>query len=333
MLCFGCAQVTGLNMRRHQFGRQPTKIIWFQVAGLNHEQLAMLRFGFPSSSDKTALESAVCVGQAWSFNLYKLRPTVHQSMMSQVTGKKDLAGTCEDWNLKPLWDYLDSNSYKTGILEVDSRQDESLLGSVACGEKPQGYLSETILWLMRAENPLGAESYLPAVNQDYRAGKVYWDKTCNAQGCGSGLRMSLGSIYRHFSKNASKHMLLIRDFTLIHALERKNFVAAREALREIDKTAESFYQASDDRDDMLVLVSGAGSVDIDFPAEGKDWQKFDLRGEGALPRRGELISPVFAHGARAENFCGIFEESQMFERVLSGPKQQGLELKIINPFK
>lgn len=329
---FGCAQVTGLNMRKHQFGRQPTKIIWFQVAGLDHEQLAMLRFGFPTSADKTTLESSVCFGQAWSFNLYHLRPTPHQSMLTQITGKKDVAGTCDDWRLKPLWSYLGANSYRSGILEIDARNDESLLGAKACGEKGQNYLDESILWTMRAENPLGAEGYLPAVAQDFRPGKVYWDKTCNAQGCGTALRASLASIYRQFSKNSSRHLLLVRDFSLKHALERQNLIAAREVLREIDKTAEAFYQLAEGSDDILVLVTGAGAVDVDFPAEGKEWQTFDLKGAGALPRRGELMSPVFAQGARAENFCGMYEESQIFERLLSGPKQQGLELKIINPF-
>lgn len=319
-------------MRRHQFGRQPTKIIWFQVAGLDAEQLAMLRFGFPTAADKTVLERSVCLGQAWSFNLYHLRPTPHQSMMSQVTGKKDIAGTCEDWRQKPLWNFLGSNSYKSGILEIDARQEESLLGAKACGEAGEDYLSDSILWVMRAQNPLGAEGYLPAVAQDFRPGKVYWDKTCNAQGCGTALRASLASIYSQFSKNSSRHLLLIRDFSLKHAFDRQNLLAAREALREIDKTAETFYQLAEGRDDTLVLVTGAGAVDIDFPGEGTEWQNFDLKGAGALPRRGELSSPVFAQGARAENFCGMYEESQIFERLLSGPKQQGLELKIINPF-
>lgn len=332
LMIAGCAQVTGLNMRRHQFGRQPTKIVWFQVAGLDNEQLAMLRFSFPTSSEKTTLESSLCVGQAWSFNLYHLRPTPHQSMMSQVTGKKDVAGTCEDWRLKPMWNFLSSNGYKSGILEIDARQEESLLGAKACGEAGADYLDESVLWVMRAQNPLGAEGYLPAVAQEFRPGKVYWDKTCNAQGCGTALRASLASIYSQFSKNSSRHMLLVRDFSLKHALDRQNFVAAREALREIDKTAEAFYQLADGRDDTLVLITGAGAIDVDFPAEGKDWQTFDLKGTGALPRRGELASPVFAQGARAENFCGMYEESQIFERLLTSPKQQGLELKIINPF-
>ncbi len=319
-------------MRRHQFGGQPSRIIWFQVAGLDHEQLAMLRFSYPTASERTTLESSVCLGQAWSFNLYHLRPQPLESMLTQLTGKKDITGSCQDWRLTPIWGYLSQHGYKAGIMEIDASGKESLLTANSCGDEGSAFLGESTFWVMRAENPLGAEPYLPAVGQEFRAGKVYWDKTCNAQGCGSALRSSLTSIYTQFSKNSSRHILLVRDFSLKHALERKNFMAAREALMEIDKTAESFYRLAENNADVLVLVTGAGAVDIDFPAEGADWQKFDLKGTEALPRRGELTAPVFAQGARAENFCGMYDEAQIFERILSGPKQQGLELKIINPF-
>jgi hypothetical protein len=332
ILLAGCAQVTGLNMRKHQFGRQPTKIVWIQVAGLDHEQLAMLRFNATNAEEKTVLESSTCYGQAWSFNLYNLRPTAQGAMLAQVTGKKDITGSCEDWQLKPLWGYLADNGYKNGILELDARPEESLLTSKRCEGKGTTYLDESILWVMQANNPMGAESYLPMVSQEFKPGRIYWDKTCNAQGCGTALRTSLGSVYRQFAKNSARHLLLVRDFSFKHALERQSLSAAREVLREIDKTVENFYQLAEARDDVLVLVTGAGSVDIDFPAEGKDWQNFDLKGVGAMPRRGELTVPVFAYGARAENFCGMYEESQIFERMTTSPKKQGLELKIINPF-
>lgn len=44
------------------------------------------------------------------------------------------------------------------------------------------------------------------------------------------------------------------------------------------------------------------------------------------------MAPVFAAGARAENFCGIYDQSDILSRLFSGPKKQGLEFTIINPF-
>lgn len=332
LVLLGCAQVTSLNMRRHQFGRQPTKIVWFQVAGLDHEQLAMLRFGLPTVADRTAMEGAMCVGHAWAFNLYTLRPTAQASMLGQLTGKKDVVGKCEDWTRKPLWSYLSANAYKSGIIEIDARNEESLLAAKACGDAGQAFLGESILWSMRPSMPMGAESYLPVVPQNYQPGRVYWDKTCGAAGCGSALPTALNSIYAQFARNSGRHLFVVRDFSLKHALERQNINQAREALREIDKAVEAFYRLTEANQDLLVLVSGAAAVDVDFPAEGRDWQQFDLKGTNAVVRRGELAVPVFAEGARAENFCGFYEEAQLFERILSGPRQQGLELKVINPF-
>ena len=37
ILISGCAQVTSLNMKKHEFGILPIKIIWFQIAGLEEE--------------------------------------------------------------------------------------------------------------------------------------------------------------------------------------------------------------------------------------------------------------------------------------------------------
>lgn len=332
LLMVGCAQVTSLNMRRHQFGRQPTKIVWFQVAGLDHEQLAMLRFGLPTVADRTAMENAMCVAQAWSFNLYTLRPSAQQAMLSQITGKKDVTGKCEDWNRKPIWSYLATNGYKSGILEIDAKNEESVLASKSCEGSGQGFLGESTVWSMRPSMPMGAESYLPVVPQTYQPGKVYWDKTCGVAGCGSALPTALNSIYAQFSRNSGRHIFIVRDFSLKHSLDRQNINQTREALREIDKAVESFYRLTEANQDLLVIVSGAASVDVDFPAEGNEWQQFDLKGAHAMARRGELSVPVFAEGARAENFCGFYEEAQLFERILSGPRQQGLELKVINPF-
>ncbi|MBY0516735.1 MAG: hypothetical protein K2P81_07500 [Bacteriovoracaceae bacterium] len=329
---FGCAQVTSLNMSRHQFGRLPTKIIWLQVAGLESEQLAMLRFAYPDARETTAMESSMCTGLAWSYNLYQLRPSANLSMLSQVTGKKDFSNKCEDWNQKPVWNYLANNGYKAGVVEVDARSSESLLQAISCAGATNKYTDGAIVWAMTEKAPPGSIPYLPSVAQSYAPGSIYWDKTCNKSECGTSLRPAVASLYSQFSKNSAKHIFVIRDFTLLHALEKKSMTQTREALREIDRTVDMFYELSEDQSDILVLVTGAGSVDIDFPAEGKDWQNFDLKGENALVRKGELLSPVFAKGARSENFCGFYDDSQIFVRLLSGPKQQGLEMKIINPF-
>jgi len=290
----------------------------------------MLRFSSPTAIERTALEGSMCTGQAWAFNLYELRPVARDSMLSQVTGKKNITGSCDDFNQKPIWNYLTTNAYRAGILEIDAREEESLINPKCSNNKE--FIKDTVFWTMRPQPQSGAEEYVPSVPQKFNTSKIYWDKTCRMSGCGSALRASISSIYGQFERNVSKSIFIVRDFSYRHELERRNLNAAREILRDIDKAVESFYQLADARSDVLVVVSGAASIDIEFPFEGKDWQKFESKGSEAFPRRGELSIPIFASGARSENFCGFYEESQLFDRVLSGPKQQGLELKVINPF-
>jgi hypothetical protein len=331
LLC-GCAQVTSLNLRRHQFGMQPTKIIWFQIAGLDAEHLALVRFGLPTVDNKTELENSLCLGRAWSFNLQKLRPSAGESFVSQVTGKKDVAGTCEDWGLKPIWNYLSPFGYKNGIVEVGASPKESWGSGSACGDSWREFLGKSTLWMMGAAGTQDSIPYLPSEAQAYDQGKVYWDRSCNALGCGTSLSSVLASLYPSFAKSSQRHVFIVRDFTFAAALATKKVSQAREILRELDKSIGVFMRATSNSDDILVLVSGGAAIDLDFPAEGTQWQQFERSDKNIYPRQGELSVPVFAHGARAENFCGLYEESQIFERILSSPKQQGLELKVINPF-
>jgi hypothetical protein len=86
-------------------------------------------------------------------------------------------------------------------------------------------------------------------------------------------------------------------------------------------------------DDYLVIMTTGESKFVDMPDMGKSWYEFDKKGTNAQVKRTKLTNLVLASGARSENFCGIYDDAQVFERILSGPKQQGLEFKIINPFK
>lgn len=103
LLLVGCAQVTSLNLQKHQFGKLPVKIVWLQVAGLSEEHLAMLKYSYPTVDVKTSFEKSLCVGKAWSYNLYDIRPEPADGFLSQMTGKKNVKGTCEDYELRPIW--------------------------------------------------------------------------------------------------------------------------------------------------------------------------------------------------------------------------------------
>jgi len=327
----GCAQVTSLNMQKHEFGVLPTKIIWFQIAGLEEEQFAMLRFQF-AGEKKTAFEENTCIGKTWDYNLYQLRNSASASFLSQMTGKKNIKQNCEDADLRPIWSYLVNNGYRTGILEIGASDDQSLLGMNNCQEAGKEFLSSLNYWVRKQQAPVGPTFHyretVPMAQDN-----VYFDKTCDKQTCLSSITDDFKSIYESFKKVSHKHMMIIRDFSFLEALNKKDLIRARGVLNDLEHALADAISKTKNNNEYLVLVTSAESRFVDMPDQGKGWYDFEKNNSNFQVKRTKLTNLVLANGARAENFCGMYEDSQVFERILSGPKQLGLELKFINPFK
>lgn len=329
-LISGCAQVTSLNMQKHEFGIMPTKIIWFQIAGLEEEQLAMLRFQF-SGERKTAFEESNCIGKSWNYNLYNLRNSAEGSFLSQLTGKKNIKMTCEDADLRPIWSYLSGNGYNSGIFEVGSSKAQSLVSLSECGEKGLVFLSSLYLWLRKAP-PADSDTFHFSEPTVLKPNQLIYDRTCDSKNCTSTITENFKNLYQGLSKVSSKHFMLVRDFSYLDALDRKDFVSARNILADLERSLAEALVLSKKSQDYLVLVTSGDSRFVDMPDQGKQWFEFEKNNLKPQVKRTKLTNLVLANGARSENFCGIYDDSQIFERILSGPKQLGLELKFINPF-
>lgn len=331
LLISGCAQVTSLNMKKHEFGILPTKIIWFQIAGLEEEQIAMLRFQY-SGERRTAFEENVCIGKSWTYNLYSLRNTAEASFLAQLTGKRNIKGTCEDTQLRPVWSYLSGNGYNTGILEVGASKKESLVSYNECGEQGLVFLSSLYFWLRKEPVP-GMETFHYRDSIPLRPNQLVYDRTCSKNDCFSSITDDFKGIYQAFKKVSQKHVLIVRDFSYLSALNKKDFVRARTILSDLERSLSEALNYSKNSNDYLILVTSGDSRFVDMPDQGKAWYEFEKNGTSLQMKRNKLTNLVIATGARAENFCGMYEDSDIFERLLSGPKQLGLELKFINPFK
>ncbi len=330
-LIVGCAQVTTLNMKKHQFGVLPTRIIWFQIAGLEEEHIALLRFS-ESGDRRTSFEDNICIGKTWAYNSYELRTSPQAGFISEITGKKNVKNTCEDANLRPIWNYLSGNGYNTGILESGATPEQSIVSLSQCGEKGLVFLSSLYLWLKR-QPTAGDETYSSSEAITLKPNQLIFDRSCGAKICTSSLFEDFRAIYSRFSKASHKNLFIVRDFSYLEALEKKDFARAREILSDIEKTYEVANKLTENGSDHLVLLTTASSRYIDLPNQGKDWYEFDKNFKNAEVKKSKLTNLVIANGVRAENFCGMYEDYQIFERILSGPKQQGHELMIINPFK
>lgn len=329
----GCTQVTSLNLRKHQFGSLPMKIIWFQVAGLDEDQVAMLRFE-QSGERKTAFENNICVGKTWGYNLYDLRPTPEAAFMSQLTGKKNIKNNCEDAELRPIWSYLNRSGYNTGIVEIGAAKNQSLVSLNQCGEKGTVFLSSLYYW-GRMTPPNGAATFHYTENFNLTPNQYTYDRSCAGpqNRCTSLITEDLKAIYEKFQKVSQKSLFIVRDFSYLAAVERKDFIVAKEILADLEKSYALALEATKSNPEYLILLTSGGSRYLELPAQGEAWSQFEKAGKNAQVKNTKLTNLVLASGARAENFCGMYEDANVFERILSGPKQQGLELKIINPFK
>jgi hypothetical protein len=331
LLLLGCAQVTSLNLKKHQFGLTPTKIIWFQVGGLEEEQLAMLRFQH-SGEKQTSFEENICLGKTWGYNLYQLRPSADLTFLAQLTGKKNIKGDCSDADHRPIWNFLKGHGFMTGILESGASEKESLSAFHDCSDKGRAFLEGLYMW-RRTQPKQGQETFNYSTEIPLKQNQVFYDQTCNKNTCYSSISDNFKEIYSKFRKISSKHLLVVRDFSYLKALERKDFSKARIILADLERALTEALNYAKNSNDYLVLVSSGDSKIIDFPEQGKPWYEFEKTAANIQVKRAGLTNLVLAYGARAENFCGMYDDVQIFERILSGPKQQGLELKFINPFK
>ena len=159
----------------------------------------------------------------------------------------------------------------------------------------------------------------------FRPGRFYYDKSCEGKNCYSTLLSNISFLYSHFRREGGGHFFLVRDFSYEKALKEKNIPKARKILTELEEVMRYFYAqwpegkggALRKKDGgTLFLVTSAGPRGVEFPLQGLKWSMFEKQGKNALFRRQALLAPVMASGARAENFCGIFEESEVLRRLL-----------------
>ena len=333
LLVSGCAQITSLNLQKHQFGQVPTKIVWIQVAGFEEEHLATLKFDSKKNDEVLSFEKFLCVGKAWEYNLFDIRPEAYASFHGQLTGERNIKNSCEDYDFKPIWSLVKDKGYKIGAFENHMRADQSLLKARSCKEIGDKFLDGLTLWKMNKAPSKKEKLFHRNEKVSFKDPSVYYDRSCLAGECYSTTSQNIKSVFTQFSKNNQKYVFMVRDFSYGNNLKKNDYAKYKDSLNELEKTVQYFLNLSAKKSNMLVLLTTAGAHSVEYPRSGRQWQSFEKNGNFLKLKRSRLINTVFASGARAENFCGIYNQSQILKRVFSGSKQQGLELAIINPFE
>lgn len=323
-----CSRVDTLNLRPHLYSAKAEKIIWFQVPGLLVEHLALLRYSLEDLNKKTALENVHCVGESWNFNLYNLRPSSRDGFISQMFGTKNIKGKCSDYDSNPVWNYLSEVGIKTGILEFGVEEEDSIEQVWECGKEYESKRKDLTLWRM-AKNEKSKDIFHFQEKSQFENGKIYYDKTCHSGNCLASLQSNAEYLWNKFSEENSQNLFIIRNEQYLNALKEKNITKAREVLIEIDNLFQFFLQKSKLGEDFLVILSSTAPRRFEFPEKGVPWAQFERSGKNIAFRSNSLVSPVFASGSSAENFCGIYEENEILKRILWIPEIKKLNLGLI----
>lgn len=328
MIIAACAQVTGINLKKHEFSLRPEKIVWIQIAGLHEEHFSWIHFD--PDEKVTSFNNFLCFGKAWNYTLKDLRHNSTIGFRVQDTGKASIKGTCEDFSEKPVWSYLKEKGFQTGILEIDSNKDSTLVSTSSCNSDV--YLQDAYLWVSKDKLKAQADSFHADLKQDYQIGKTYFDKSCFNGTCVSSRIQNVEKLYNWLKTKDDNHLFILKDYGFEKAMKQKKYADARRILRELNRIVESFLIRSEE-DNTLLLVTGTSSIGVEVPEQGIKLKNFLDRGLGAQYRKTMLLSPILANGARAENFCGVYKESDIVKRIFSKPTQSDKKYIFINPFE
>lgn len=333
-MAFGCARVQTLNMAPHEYSERPKHIVWIQLAGFSEEHIPLLRFNVAEASYKTSLEQVDCVGKMWNFNLYQLRPEANKSFLSQVSGSKNIKGTCEDYNSAPAWSLLEDIGYNASILETGAAPVQTLEKSLECANNKTIDLSKLRYYRMGPDVATTQKAFhyqdSPELARDSLQPGLYYDRSCQKGICYSSLSNNFKHLWGLSIKDRPKTFFIVRDFNFQNALKKKDLSLAKESLQEIDRMMASLLRLK--ASEILIVISGAEAMPIEFPLQGKEWAEFEKTGKNVIYKNPSLMSPVLASGAMAENFCGIFDESEMLKRVIYKPEDKKFNWDSVNPF-
>ena len=313
LLLAACAPTAMIGLKPQPMQEVPLKIIWLQIPGLGEDHFAFLRFQNLSAANPTSFEESTCWGKLWNFNLFHLRPKTEQGLLAQVTGSTNQQNTCQDYQQRPVWSYLKELGFKSGILEVAATPAQSLAKAQNCSG-PSPFLADTALWRMAAAPAAAPQFHYQDPKFTWQEGILY-DRSCQQASCFASAVDNFWYL-RSQLNNFSASFLLVRDFSYQKALAAKKFHQAQTILERWEKVYGSLLAMAAQDPRMLIIISSTAAIGLEFPPEGPAWNVLKTKDQPIIYHRPLLTSLALATGASAENFCGIYQEASLMERLL-----------------
>lgn len=312
-LSVGCSSNQTLALKNHKYSSQPSRIIWLQLPGFAEEHLAMLTFLDSLGGRQTSFGQFMCVGKGWSYDLFNLRVDAGKSFRAQMSGNKNSNLECGEHNKNLIWKVLAEQGFKSALFERGVNWRQSIFRKSYCPEDDL-YKDATIF---RMEEKVGSNPTFHAQEkQKYELNRVYFDKSCNSSGCHNSLFKNIESVYRTFIEENSKTLFVVRDHEYFNKLSGRKPLEAVESLIQVEKLIQFFLKETEKDNETTFIVSTGESMKLSFPTQGKRWKEFARSGKNLVYGPSSLMNNIFAIGSKAENFCGIYEESDVYRRLL-----------------
>lgn len=311
IVLFSCSSQGKLNFQDFSWGNKPNKIIWLQVAGLNTEHLSLLKFYENNIEDKRAFENFHCLGKMWNYGISKLRLSANEGFLSQMTGAMDFQNQCDAFSRTPLWKKTDRTRFKVGFF--DDQKDTKSLNR--CEQEKETFFKDTIRWSMR-EKTNSTDSYFhPEGNDPFTSGHHYFDRSCVGKKCQNTFNENILSTFKRFSSGQSFYFYIAQIYELERIIQEKRGDKIYSFLQKLDTLISDLMREVDSAESAILIVSSSASEGIELPRQGEKWKDFLSSNQDIFYKRKQTQSVIFARGSGAENFCGLFPQSEMPQRI------------------
>lgn len=293
-LVVSCSKVPTINLKEHTFNKAPDDIVLVQISNLDQDVFAQLKFSQTLVESKIFTENFNCIGQMWRMNHTLLKPSIEDSLFTQISGFPRSEKSCEKYKTEKL---LAENFLKFGYGAIYYEKGISSFidGAKSCNEE---IFKNSIVFRSTEASKVMNQSFHAEKRATYDLGKIYDDESCSKSGCFTSDKANFTHIWSSV-KNFPRKIFVYREL----APEKMTIKDRAKRITQLD--------------DLLIYLTG----------------EFANKNPQALiivtnTNENSISTKVWALGPMSENFCGEYNELSFYNRFFW--KSQKTE---IFPFK
>jgi hypothetical protein len=316
----GCSQKQAINLQTHEFRSFPLQIVFLNLEGLEFEHLGLLKLSSKDVRSKLAFEEMLCIGETWNSSLTTLRSPPRQSFFQMMTSVKSDVDNCLDDERKPIWEFQEFRGHRAGLYEVGVLPQDSFHALTFC--KSGKRVTENVTFLSGREEKKenGFEPFHFQTTKTLALHARLFDQSCRKTGdCYARPSDNFLRFIELINENRKRSINVYQDQRYFTALEKKDMSTAREVLVEWEFMLSELMNMAKKNSKMLIVIASGGGFHLHLPNQGKSWEEFEKKGINISRLNPKVTGQVFSFGARAENFCGVYHNSDIFYRFFWTP--------------